>query len=94
MKNVVWTDEDGYKRVSLLRDRDPDHMAPEGIPLTPPDLSQLDWEEMKRELHNSLVDKKLFTWDDVQREQNGVSSAILSVMKRRMIALYRRKTEN
>jgi hypothetical protein len=70
MKNVVWTDRTVTSGFPLLRDRDPDHMAPEGIPLTPPDLSQLDWEEMKRELHNSLVDKKLFTWDDVQREQN------------------------
>jgi hypothetical protein len=91
MKNVVWTDGDGYKHVSRLRDRDPDHMAPEGIPLDPPDLSQLDWQEIQRELHNLLVDKELFTWKDVQRSQNGVSSSILSVMKRPIVALYRNR---
>lgn len=89
MKIVVWTDGGGYKRRSMLRDRDPDQMAPEGIPLDPPDLSQLDWEEIKRELHNALVDKGLSTWGDVQRQQNGVTSSILSVMKRRVVALYR-----
>lgn len=93
MKIVVWTDDDGYKHRSMLRDRDPDQMAPEGVPLDPPDLRQLDWDGIVRDLHNMLVDKGLSTWDDVQRTQTGVASSILSVMKRPIVGLYRSKTE-
>jgi len=89
MKIVVWTDDRGYKHRSMLRDRDPDRMAPEGIPLDPPDLSQLDWEGLVKDLHNMLIDKELSTWDEVQKSQTGVTSSILSVMKRPIVALYR-----
>jgi len=42
MRKVSWVDETGYKRVSLVRDNDPDSMAQAGIPLGPPDLNELD----------------------------------------------------
>jgi hypothetical protein len=89
MKIVVYEGKDGYKHRALLRDSDPDHAAPQGIPQDPPDLNRIDWEEVKRELHNLLVERELITWEDVMKSQNGVSSSILDVLKRKVIMLYR-----
>lgn len=89
MREITWIDEDGYKRRSLIRDDDPNELAPQGIPVDPPDLSRLDWLEIQRDLHNILVDRGLSTWEDVRSANGGVTSSIVSVMKRRVIALYR-----
>jgi len=91
MKLVVWTDRAGYKRAAMLRDGDPESMAEHGLPLSPPDLNEVDWEEVKRELHNQLVDQRLFTWQDVQREQRAVTAAVMSCLHRKVIQLYRAK---
>jgi len=90
MKIVVYEDNAGYKHRALLRDTDPDHAAPTiGIPQDPPDLDRIDWEEVKRKLHNRLVERELITWLDVQRSQNGVTSSILDVLRREVVMLYR-----
>ena len=89
MKIVQWTDDLGYQHRSLLRDSDPDHLAPQGIPQDPPDLSHLDWGELKRALHNELVDRGLTTWADVQRSQDGVTAAVAKVLKRPIVGLYK-----
>ncbi len=89
MKIVMWTDDRGYKHRSLLRDSDPDELAPKGIPQDPPDLDELDWEGLKKDLHNALVERGLATWEDVLAQQNGVTSAIKQVFKRPMVYLYR-----
>lgn len=89
MKIVTYLDERGYMRSAMLRDNDPDHAAPAGIPLNPPDLDQIDWDEVKRELHNLLVERGLYTWHDVQVAQNGVSSSIQDVLKSKIIRLYK-----
>ena len=92
MRKVIWVDLKGRKHCSLVRDDDPDHLAPSGIPHDPPDLSRLDWEAIELKLHNLLVERGLYTYDDVVALQNGVTSSILSTLKREVIALY--KTEN
>ena len=90
MKTIEWVDERGYKRRSMLRDDDPDELAHMGIPLPgPPDLDQLDWGHLQRELHNALFNAGLFTWQDVQVAQTGVTSAILTGFKRPVVTLYR-----
>lgn len=89
MKRVIWTDGKGYKHASLIRDSDDPSLAPEGIRCDPPDLDQLNWKTIRRELHNALVERGLSTWEDVQRSQNGVTSTILGVLRRPIIALYR-----
>lgn len=94
MKSVQWTDERGYLRVSLLRDNDDVSLAPQGIPISPPDLDRLDWDEIKRELHNLLVERGLFDYADVVAQQNGVSAAIVTVLKRKLVALYRAPVED
>jgi hypothetical protein len=91
MKLVDWTDERGYRRRSMIRDNDPDEMAPDGIPQEPPDIDSLDWDFLKRELHNTLMDQGLHTWEDVVQRQTGVTSAILKVFKRPLVQIYRER---
>lgn len=88
MRLVQWTDRHGYKHRSLVRDDDPDEMASQGILQDPPNLDELDWEAIKRDIHNRLVDAGLVSWRDVQ-EKRGLRGAILSSMKRELIQLYR-----
>lgn len=91
MRIVIVEDRFGYKRAYWLKNEEPDSAAEEGIPISPPDLDLLDWETVKRDLHNMLVDRGLFTWMDVQRAQNGVTASILAAMRKRTIALYRNR---
>jgi len=94
LKTVEW-EEGGYLRRALVRDTDPVQMAygGEGLPIGPPDLEQLDWDAIKRDLHNTLVERGLNSWGDVQRSQNGITSAVVSVLRRRIIRLYRQQQE-
>lgn len=60
-----------------------------GLRLAPPDLDRLDWEGIKVELHNALVDRELYTIDDVIASQHGLTSAVTSVLGRKLNLLYR-----
>jgi len=68
-------------------------MAPMGIPSDPPDLSQINWAHLEKAMHNALVDRGLFTWDDVQRSGDALRGVINSVLKRELITLYRQKNQ-
>lgn len=89
MRLVEWTDDSGMNRLSLLRDSDPDEVAPQGIPHDPPNLDELDWDSIKRDIHNELVSRRLITWEDVKASQNGVTTVVRGVMTRRILELYR-----
>jgi hypothetical protein len=89
MKTVEYVDKGGYVRAAMIRDDDPPEMAAAGIPLEPPDLDDLDWEGIKRDIHNSLVHARLFSWKDVLKKQNAVSGIIARVLKRHVVRLYR-----
>jgi hypothetical protein len=91
MKRIKWADENGLIWASLIRDSDPDRVAPDGILCGPPDINDLDWNAIKRDLHTHLIDNNLLTWADVQVSQNGIQRAILAVLRKRLIALYRAK---
>jgi hypothetical protein len=88
MKQITWTDERGMKHRALIRDTDPDSAAPAGIPLDPPDLDRIDWESLKRELHNMLLDQGIVDWLAWQQQPNVVNH-ITAVVKRHLVALYR-----
>lgn len=88
MRTVRWVDSRGKRHVSEVRDNDPDSMGPKGIRHDPPDVEQIDWEAVKRDLHNALLDMGLITSEDITRQQVGVTSAILGVMRKRVVALY------
>lgn len=91
MRKVLWTDEDGYKHLSLVRDDDPDSAAPSGVSCDPPDLRELDWEALVKALQNRLTDNGLTDWKAVQEQQNGITRAIVSILKPQIVALYRTK---
>lgn len=89
LKKVIVEDKHGYLHAYLLRDGDPDSMAEQGVPLEPPDINRIPWEEVKRDLHNMLVKSNLFSHKDVQRKQNAISSLTRTLLKRRIVMLYR-----
>lgn len=86
---VKWTDQEGFNHLSLLRESDPDDLAPSGVVQSPPDLRSLDWQAIVKELHNLLVERGLITWRDVQISQNGVNAVITTVLKKKIIDLYK-----
>ena len=91
MRMVIWDDADGYKHRSAVRDFDSDELAMHGISQDPPTIEDLDWEAIKRDLHNSLVNRGLFDYKDLIRTQNGVTGAIMSALRGRLIELYKRR---
>ncbi len=89
MRTVEWTDKRGWKHRSLVRDRDPDSAAPQGVPQDPPDLDLVDWDEIKRDIYNQLLERGLIDYQEVQRQQNSVTNIITSAIRKRIIALYK-----
>ena len=91
MKIVDYTDEQGRRMRSLLRDDDPPEWARQnrGIPQNPPDLELIDWQGVKIDLHNELAVRGLLSFEDVQRQQTGLSAAIRAVLLPRLKKLYR-----
>lgn len=91
MRQVTWEDRNGYLHAALIRDDDPDDAGPQGLPLEPPELADLDWDGVGRDIQNALVRGGLFTWEDVQREQGPLLNIACRAVKRRLIVLYRQK---
>lgn len=89
MKIIEWTDEKGFKRKRSIKDTDPEELAQDGLPLEPPDVKRLDWDNLIVKLHNNLFDRGLVCWRDVQYSQDGVTSAILATFRREVLALYK-----
>ena len=90
MKQVAWKDAVGKRHIALVRDDDDEETAREGhgIPVDPPNVDRIDWTGVARDLHNELLARGLITRDDVVRSQNGVTGAILAVLRRKVLALY------
>lgn len=89
MKLVEYTDLDGFKHLSWIKDNESDDKAKEGISCDPPDLSRIDWEQVKREINNRMVDMRLTDWDKVVKHQNALGSIINSVIKKQLVFLFR-----
>lgn len=91
MRAVLWTDpRTGKRHRSFIRETDPDSFAPKGVPGDPPDVFSLNWETLMTDLHNELVDRGLFTSDDLQRSTSDLTGAILTVFRTHLIRLYRK----
>ena len=93
MKRVKYIDQTGYQRRSLIKDTDTEDDARYGIPAGPPDLRQLDWEVLKREMNNALADHELWTLRELQLSKVGITAAT-NVLKRALILLYRQDANN
>ena len=90
MRLVEWKDSDGYMRRRWVKDDDPDTLGISGIPEESPD-DILDWDNIRRNLHNQLMARGLYSFQDVQRSQNGVTAAIRSAVVKPLLALYRQQ---
>jgi hypothetical protein len=88
MRSVIWIDERGWKRRSFIPDSADLLQAPYGIPAGPPDIDRLDWEDIRRQINNMLVEQGLYALEDIERSETGVAGAV-SILKRYLVALYR-----
>ena len=93
MRQVIWTDDKGFKKVVMLRDSDPDSMARAGIPVRLP-ADDLDWGAIKRDLNNILIDRGLFTLDDVKASKSGLHNAITYALLRKLTMAYKEKEKS
>lgn len=91
MKKVTFTDGNGYNHNSIIRDNDTDPTL--GIIQSPPDLRQLDWDEMARNIHNALLERGLLTIKDVQVRNNEFNQIILAKVGKKIFALYQQENE-
>ena len=89
MKLVIYEDAAGWKRRSLIKDSMELVQASQGIPRNPPDLSQLDCEEILKELNNLLIDRELFTMADLNKQPNCLRNAIGIILYPKIINLYK-----
>ena len=93
MRQVIWTDDKGFKKVVMLRDSDPDSMARAGIPVRLP-VDDLDWNAIKRDLNNILIDRGVFTLDDVKASKSGLHNAITYALLRKLTKAYKEKEKS
>lgn len=89
MKEVTYTDANGYKHKSLVRDTDTDPSI--GLLKSPPDLEQLDWYVIKLTLHNLLLDKGIITLEDAQSRPNEFNQCVLAAVGKPLFKLYQQQ---
>ena len=92
MKYLTYEDKDGFIRRALVKDDYTAAQAEYGIPAGPPDVRQIDWNSVSRDINNVLAESGSFTWDDVNRSQTGIQSAI-NIFRRALLTLYRQEVE-
>ena len=90
MRKVKWTSKDGYYHCRMIRDNDPDEVVEMGIPCDPPDINQIDWEAVKRDLNNLLAERELILMADINKPHGSefLRSAAQDVLYKRLLALY------
>ena len=88
MKPVIWTDDSGRKRRSLIKDDDGPEKARYGIPVNPPDIRSIDMEAVFREIEALQYEHGLFDWRAANKDQTGMQACI-NVFKRELLKLYR-----
>jgi hypothetical protein len=82
LKNAIYTDDTGRKHSVLLPEGVPEEEAEKGIPLGPPDLTELGLpEEIGVRLHNELFYRGIITGNDALRNRPSIMSAIQSCLK-------------
>jgi hypothetical protein len=88
LKAVLWIDDNGRKRRSLIKDNDEPEMARYGVPADPPDLRMMDMEAVFREIEALQYDRGLFDWRAANNDPGGIQACI-NAFKREMLKLYR-----
>lgn len=88
MKDVIWVDDQGRKRRSLIPDNAPPENARYGIPHNAPDIRNIDMESIFREIEAVQYEKGLFDWRAVNNDPAGIQACI-NIFKRKLLELYR-----
>jgi len=87
MKSIIYEGSDGKLHRSLIKNDDPDNLAPEGLPLDPPMIEDI-LESAKIELHNELVKKELIDTQSLNLKKGALESAVNRVITRKIIMRY------
>ena len=90
MKEVIWTDDTGRKRRSLIKDTDGPEMARYGIPNEPPNIREIDMDAVFNEIEAMQYDRGLFDWRAANNDPGGMQACI-NVFKKEFLRLYRDK---
>ena len=88
---VIKYDSDGWLKQSIIKNNMSEKDAERGLPLNPPDIRELDWEEIKRELNNLMIERGLIALKDLN-QRNGYQllvSAVQSVITKKIVQLYK-----
>lgn len=89
MKEVVYIDEEGRKHLVTMRDDDASELAQEiGIPVELPEIDEV-LEAAKISLHNLMVDRRLYTIDDVYRSNGALANAIKICVLNPLLEIYK-----
>lgn len=82
MKRATYKDETGRIWVTSIPDEAPESMAPLGVPVGPPDTSDLGLPDaVAIRLHNELARRRLFTAADVRRRTSEVVGALQAALR-------------
>lgn len=92
MKLLTFTDDNGYSYKSLVRDNDTDPSI--GLIQSPPDLRQLDWEAIAKNIHNALLERGLLTIQDVQIRSTEFNQIILAKVGKKIFSLYQEQEQD
>lgn len=85
MELIETVDENGYKHLQWCINKD-DTI---GICADPPFLGQLDFDEIEKEIHNALIDKRLINWSEVQKQQQAIAGILNAIIRKKIVFLYR-----
>ena len=89
MRLVRYTTEDGWKYQSWITEEMLVSESEKGIPHNPPDVTRLPWGDIKREMHNLLIDRNLITLKNVDENPGMLGNTILKIIQPRLVALYK-----
>lgn len=92
MRNVPYTDEEGYKWVVAIPENAPDEHASMGLKIGPPSMEVLELPfPLDRRLNNELFNRGFITYKDVAKRRNefvAVWQAVLKTDVVRLIELF------
>lgn len=78
MKQISYTDADGFRHAVLLPDGAPESAAPMGVPVGPLPLDGLDLPlELRRAINNELHDRALWGPDEIRRRRQDAALALI-----------------
>lgn len=92
LRRTTWIGPDGRKWLRGIPEGAPLSDAAIGVPLGPPDLSDLELpEEIHVRLHNALFDRNVFSARDARKDPREINSALVSAFRvstHRILQLY------